>query len=241
MKAFNKIILSTEEYKMILNDYKYERYFNEFIFDRFAIVLRLDSGKAIIEVETDGKVKIRLISGHEFMDRYFIYEENEERLTVKDLDGKRLFYIKNDGNLIKNSLENIKGVDKNTDGDILRLSVYALAIRNTKQYIMNESYKRKVVVKNSMTVEGTGDYKDLKKKINNHKGQYVTCLLKDIVNYATVVGHKEIHCECWSVRGHFRHYKNGKIVWIKNYEKGTKRNTGLNTDNKTYVLNKEGA
>lgn len=28
---------------------------------------------------------------------------------------------------------------------------------------------------------------------------------------------------CWEVRGHFRHYQNGKVVYIKPYEKGENR------------------
>lgn len=31
--------------------------------------------------------------------------------------------------------------------------------------------------------------------------------------------------ECWSVRGHFRHYKNGKVVYVHPYEKGNGRKT----------------
>lgn len=30
--------------------------------------------------------------------------------------------------------------------------------------------------------------------------------------------------ECWTVRGHFRHYKTGKIIYIQPYEKGTDKN-----------------
>lgn len=37
---------------------------------------------------------------------------------------------------------------------------------------------------------------------------------------------RKIMCECYGVRGHYRHYKNGKIVFIKPYKKGTKRNEG---------------
>lgn len=29
--------------------------------------------------------------------------------------------------------------------------------------------------------------------------------------------------ECWSVRGHYRHYKSGKVVYIKPFEKGTNK------------------
>lgn len=42
-------------------------------------------------------------------------------------------------------------------------------------------------------------------------------------------------CECWGVRGHYRHYKNGKTVFIKPYEKGKKRNQG-NYIEKRYVV-----
>lgn len=31
---------------------------------------------------------------------------------------------------------------------------------------------------------------------------------------------------CWGVHGHYRHYKNGKVVYIAPYEKGPERNTG---------------
>ncbi len=33
----------------------------------------------------------------------------------------------------------------------------------------------------------------------------------------------EIACPCWSVRGHYRHYKSGKVVFIESYEKGKSR------------------
>lgn len=40
----------------------------------------------------------------------------------------------------------------------------------------------------------------------------------------TVIEHRKYHrtCERWSVRGHFRHYKSGKVVFIESYEKGKK-------------------
>lgn len=34
---------------------------------------------------------------------------------------------------------------------------------------------------------------------------------------------REIKCESWGVRGHYRHYKNGKVVFVKPYVKGKKR------------------
>ena len=37
------------------------------------------------------------------------------------------------------------------------------------------------------------------------------------------------------VRGHYRHYKSGKVVWIEEYQKGT----GKAEKGKTYKLKKE--
>lgn len=42
-------------------------------------------------------------------------------------------------------------------------------------------------------------------------------------------------CEDWEVRGHWRHYKNGKKVFINSYHKGIKRNEGIEKD-KTYTI-----
>ena len=35
--------------------------------------------------------------------------------------------------------------------------------------------------------------------------------------------HRKITCPEWNVIGHFRHYKNGKTIWIAPYKKGTNR------------------
>lgn len=46
-------------------------------------------------------------------------------------------------------------------------------------------------------------------------------------------GHKKITCPCWGVRGHYRHYKSGKVVFIKPYQKGKNRS---NYSPKEYVV-----
>ena len=56
-------------------------------------------------------------------------------------------------------------------------------------------------------------------------------LLDDLVQYVSENGlpkqktGKTIDCPCWGVRGHWRHYKNGKVIFIKNYLKGKNRDT----------------
>ena len=44
------------------------------------------------------------------------------------------------------------------------------------------------------------------------------------------------HCEAWGVRGHYRHYKNGTVVYIKPYVKGTNKSAYKGRE---YVLFKE--
>jgi hypothetical protein len=33
------------------------------------------------------------------------------------------------------------------------------------------------------------------------------------------------HCPAWEVRGHYRHYKNGKVTYVKPHVKGKLRDT----------------
>lgn len=68
-------------------------------------------------------------------------------------------------------------------------------------------------------------------------------LLEEIIEYVNEKGEKvspnktgrTMVCDCWSVRGHYRHYKNGKIVFIKSYLKGKKRNSETPNTKKYYV------
>lgn len=46
---------------------------------------------------------------------------------------------------------------------------------------------------------------------------------------------REIQCPCWSVRGHYRHYKSGKVVFVKEHKKGKDRANAQPKD-KTYTV-----
>lgn len=69
-------------------------------------------------------------------------------------------------------------------------------------------------------------------------------LFKDIVKHIyeenTINSSKKnINCPCWSVRGHYRHYKNGKVVFVRSYEKGKDKGNSKAVD-KTYIVGKSG-
>lgn len=67
-------------------------------------------------------------------------------------------------------------------------------------------------------------------------------LLDDIVEYVNENGFSGfssekhiINCPCWSVRGHYRHYKNGRVIFVKSYEKGKEKGKATPKE-KTYVI-----
>lgn len=77
---------------------------------------------------------------------------------------------------------------------------------------------------------------------NPYEYQERVCfLLDDIIKYAGT--HKtrksiQYQCECWGVRGHLRHYTDGKVVFIEPYKKGRKRDV-LEPKSRTYMLTAE--
>ena len=63
-------------------------------------------------------------------------------------------------------------------------------------------------------------------------------LLRDIIRYYSLHPTKkslQYRCECWGVRGHIRHYKNGKVCFIKPFKKGKKKDI-LEPRSKTYLV-----
>lgn len=47
--------------------------------------------------------------------------------------------------------------------------------------------------------------------------------------------HHEMLCPCWEVRGHYRHYKSGKVVFIKAFKKGKEKDK-VSPKNREYYL-----
>ena len=89
-------------------------------------------------------------------------------------------------------------------------------------YIVIEGRKRSVVIKKSLTSNSC-----------NNKHALISCnkkvyLFDDIVRYVAenYIGPYRSHkitCPCWEVRGHYRHYKSGKVVFVPAYRKGKQK------------------
>lgn len=113
-------------------------------------------------------------------------------------------------------------------------SAEALFIFTTVQYIMNKSYERNIIQKEAN--ERTNSETKITTSKTGKSDKVTHYLLDDIINY---VSHskciRNIRCTCWEVRGHFRHYKNGTVAWIRSYKKGSKRNE-MDSSSKKYAI-----
>lgn len=79
-------------------------------------------------------------------------------------------------------------------------------------------------------------------KSKKNKYSQKVYLLDEIVEYVnengltiSPIGTHKINCPCWSVRGHYRHYKSGKVVFVKEHKKGKDRANEQPKD-KTYTV-----
>ena len=232
----NTIKLTERELKNI-GEYEPEKYFDGFIFDEYKIIIKYENFKVIYKVKFEddiNKVVYRIIKGTEYKDYEFSFVEDREKLICIDSNDKVI------GGLIyeNETVEERLSEDGNTKQNKLFVFI-ASSIRMIKQYIMNESYKRTIIQKEvtKTTNESCDSNKNKNKKNNNRSKVSVVYLLDDIVEY--VSNNKSIHkftCECWTVRGHFRHYKNGTVGWVSSYEKGSKRNSGVISKEKVYII-----
>lgn len=152
-----------------------------------------------------------------------------------DISGTEIHLVCLNGNWIKDISYEIKLNEKSEN----RFDVYcnsfdkkyvnigfeiAEIVIRTMVYIMNTP--RNKILKPKVTKEiAKNKYKNLKTKKDNK-----IYLLDEIVEYVndngltvSSYGTHKINCPCWSVRGHYRHYKNGRVVFVKSYEKGKEK------------------
>lgn len=107
------------------------------------------------------------------------------------------------------------------------------------QTIKEQSYNKAVYYKKHTEekLEDIKMYNQLRKKKKRMK--LPDLYLSDELTYYAAFNVPEeklkrsIKCPVWDVRGFYRHYKNGKTVWINSFQKGKDRNKGISSD-RTY-------
>ena len=74
-------------------------------------------------------------------------------------------------------------------------------------------------------------------KLEQKQRENKVYLLNDLINTYYVHNeskHNEITCPCWEVRGFYRHYKSGKVIWVDSFKKGKQRDK-VEPKPKTYI------
>jgi hypothetical protein len=232
----NTITITERDFNEKLIGYKGEKYFENFIFNEFRIMFKKDDCKIVYKVyinENVNEVTYRMIKNGSYRECKMKFKEYEEGWEfIENPNGELINdYARNMIDKYGESVSNesiVKTIQKWINAEVGFIILL-------KQYIMNESYKRVTIQKEGCKTEKSGS--DQPKKKGRARKSVVQFLLGDIVEYVNRNRREfNITCECWNVRGHFRHYKNGKIVWVAEYEKGKKRNTNSHVAEHVYSI-----
>lgn len=212
----------------IIVDYeKVWPYFNdgtekEFIFDYFKLYINFPTYKQL-------KYKIKLVDGIVMGEAKRIDDNGNEiviRWVLSDGEYKNS-YIKAACFINGNPAE--KGYNKAVLDEVRNLTalldgIMSVPRKKENKKVAESGIKRKTEEK---------DYCYKPKKV---------FLLDDIVEYINENGMSRtkhignvIKCPCWDVRGHYRHYKSGKTVFVKNYVKGKERNKEKPKEREYYI------
>lgn len=189
----------------------------------------------IKELKQTYKIKIENIEDEQIIfikkiqnDEYGIaIKTYKYKITISEYLDKLLKFVKNSKN------KTLKELYKQNDEFIDIFPPMAFM-----EYVIRESPKRTYeYIETKEKQKNKIEYKQNKRKPNNNKKEYG--LLDCIKIYQKKEGIRkkyEITCESWEVRGYFRHYKNGKTIWVKPFKKGKNKNN--NTTNE-YKLRSE--
>jgi hypothetical protein len=104
-----------------------------------------------------------------------------------------------------------------------------LPVISFMQYVIHAAKNQEVIYKD----HAERKYKSSGKK-SKPKEEFK--LIEIIRRYAVHINHSKrtITCDHWEVKGHFRHYKNGKVSYVKPYSKG--KNKAAAPVSRTYHL-----
>lgn len=204
----NTIIVDNGTFSKLYST-EYYHYVDNFIFDEFALVIADEDGK-----KNYAPIIVHLIKGtHVFIFQFPYWSGNQKKYVPVKVDGDNSLYQKQAQIDFARHFGNEKKAEK-------ALTIWSYLIRSFVYYLMNYTRNQKEV------------HPVQRKYSREHRlstKQNKIYLFDDIIkyihdNYVSKGGHHNIQCPCWEVRGHYRRYKSGKVVFIKSFKKGKKRN-----------------
>ena len=183
-----------------------------FLFNEFK--LYIGENKILYKVEIDKDVfSIKYILLEEHKGEKYIFSFHEYLQSMLDLFDNRF--------------------DKLSKEEFLESEIGKnLILINFVNYVIYKAMKQEEVLIEETTRKYTKSGN--KKSVTNKDRVY--SLTECVRKYAKHINHCKhvITCEHWEVRGHYRHLKSGKVVYVKPFEKGKNKNSGLK--DKTYRL-----
>ena len=237
----NTIIINEKD----MDTKKYDGCHAEFMFDDFnMIIYSRDGARDKIEVRTDHDNKVMLFRiNHGFWHGVKFDLELEEvfpepgQMTIYLYDNQDIgigqLYLPIAQFAKKQDLD--MAVSKLFEGYETCIQALTL-ITSYMVCIMMMGEERKHVIR-QRTPSGKKDVSYSVAKENNKKNRvfYLDDIVEYVANHTETESHHTISCECWDVRGHYRHYKSGKTVFIKSYRKGKQRDN-VEPKSKEYIV-----
>ncbi len=208
----------------------FDMFLDDFIFDKFRVIFE-GMFKATIWLEDGTKKGRATITGletniddrrepHTFSWDFVNCEYNEDDVMhdkCRCFDYDRKMYIQN---LIADDYQ-----IKAECSIIVWFCYYVMMTKREK--IIGKSVQKK---------------QSINKVQNKNQQDKKIFLFDEIIEYvnenrpnSTNQNNNVMKCPCWSVRGHYRHYKSGKTIFIKNYIKGKERNKGKTKEREYYI------
>lgn len=115
--------------------------------------------------------------------------------------------------------------EMNDDLDTLA-KTFSVLVVNLEKHIMTKAKERKI--KTVATDEVKHHKPSSKESPSTSRSQTLNLSLEDTIKYVSEYDSTRQytkHVESFNVRGHYRHYKNGKVVFVKAFVKGDKNKT----------------
>lgn len=213
---------------------------DRFLFDRFRIETIIDDNNTcVMDVRqdlNDALIKVRV-------NQIMFYEEKGK--TIKT-EAKSTATMDKEGNVKLGNMNDLckkivrarikKGeMPEGMTANELTAAIYLNEVDSIQRYIMYKLENREVIYKESVKEHKPRLTEKAIKQSQKNEGKDIVLNLDQAIVYIKRKGLHKIHCECWGVRGHYRHYKSGKVVFIESYQKGSKRNE-IKAKDKTYIL-----
>lgn len=209
-----KIKLNEKETNEAFKNYDENVEVENFIFNEYELITFKDGIKFIMIVKGD-VIECREYET-EFNYLVCVYKRNG--------DGK-LEFISGDIDKISKCFNTVEEATRYLK---YHITCFDNSLEAIKQYIMKKLDNRTIVIRSSKNYKTSNKHN---KKVYKKKNIF---LLDDVINYISAPrGTHNITCESWQVRGHYRRYKNGKVVFVRPYKKGKNRNKDVD---RLYIL-----